>query len=590
MPSTLDLLKRLLGEHGREFAPKYALAIGCMIVVAGATSLSAYVLKYVIDTIFVHQNRAALVGITAGIVAIFMVKGVAAYFSEVVLGVIGNQLVAQTQKRMFDHLLKVDVAYFQENPSSGLVTKISYNASCVRDMLNMVSMSFGRDLFTIVGLIGTMIVLDPLLTAISLVGGPIAALSSRKMVARIKKAARGEIHSMSGIVQVTRELSQGSHVVKSFQLENKMRVRMFDAVDAVQRLANKMLRISASVNPLMETIGGIAVAGVVLYAGWRNLYHGETPGQFFAFITALLMCADPARRLSRVQLQLATASTGVRMMYELIDTPAKEDEPPGKPELCVGEGKIVLHDVVYSYIPNKPVLNELNLVVPPGKMTALVGHSGGGKSTVLALLQRLREPQSGFVTIDDQSIEDVSLFSLRRNVSVVGQEAFLFEGTILENIRAGLDNATDEMCVEAAKSANADAFISALPRGYQTQVGELGVQVSGGQRQRIALARAYLKNAPIILLDEPTSALDSETEEVIQRELRLLTKGKTTLVIAHRLATILHADVIHVIEAGRVIESGTHETLLAQGGAYSRLFRLQFSKFVESERPLAQVN
>lgn len=346
MPSTLDLLKRLLGEHGREFAPKYALAIGCMIVVAGATSLSAYVLKYVIDTIFVHQNRAALVGITAGIVAIFMVKGVAAYFSEVVLGVIGNQLVAQTQKRMFDHLLKVDVAYFQENPSSGLVTKISYNASCVRDMLNMVSMSFGRDLFTIVGLIGTMIVLDPLLTAISLVGGPIAALSSRKMVARIKKAARGEIHSMSGIVQVTRELSQGSHVVKSFQLENKMRVRMFDAVDAVQRLANKMLRISASVNPLMETIGGIAVAGVVLYAGWRNLYHGETPGQFFAFITALLMCADPARRLSRVQLQLATASTGVRMMYELIDTPAKEDEPPGKPELCVGEGKIVLHDVV----------------------------------------------------------------------------------------------------------------------------------------------------------------------------------------------------------------------------------------------------
>jgi subfamily B ATP-binding cassette protein MsbA len=341
-----------------------------------------------------------LLGITAGIVAIFIVKGTAAYFSEVVLGVIGNQLVAQTQKRMFDHLLKVDIAYFQEHSSSDLVTKMSYNATCVRDMLNMVSMSFGRDLFTIVGLIGTMIVLDPLLTAISLIGGPVAALSSRKMVARIKKAARSEIHSMSGIVHVTRELSQGSHVVKSFQLENKMRLRMFNAVDAVQRLANKMLRIQASVNPLMETIGGIAIAGVVLYAGWRNLYHGETPGQFFAFITALLMCADPARRLSRVQLQLASASMGVRMMYELIDTPAKEDEPAGKPELRVGEGKIVLHDVVYSYIPNKPVLNEMNLIVPPGKMTALVGHSGGGKSTVLALLQRLREPQSGFITID----------------------------------------------------------------------------------------------------------------------------------------------------------------------------------------------
>jgi subfamily B ATP-binding cassette protein MsbA len=588
MPSTFDLLKRLLGEHGREYAPKYALAIVCMIAVAGATSLSAYVLKHVIDTIFVHQNRAALLGITAGIVAIFLVKGVASYFSEVVLGVIGNQLVAQTQKRMFDHLLKVDVAYFQEHSSSDLVTRISYNASCVRDILNMVSMSFGRDLFTIIGLIVTMIVLDPLLTAISLIGGPLVALSTRKMVARIKKAARSEIHSMSGIVQVTRELSQGSQVVKSFQLENKMRVRMFDAVDAVQRLANKMLRIQASVNPLMETMGGIAVAGVVLYAGWRNLYHGETPGQFFAFITALLMCADPARRLSRVQLQLATASMGVRMMYELLDTPAKEDEPAGKPELYVAEGKIVLRDVVYSYIAGKPVLNDLNLIVPPGKMTALVGHSGGGKSTVLALLQRLREPQSGSIMIDDQPVADVSLVSLRRNISVVGQDAFLFEGTILDNIRAGLESATDEMCVEAAKSANADAFISALPRGYQTQVGELGAQVSGGQRQRIALARAYLKNAPIILLDEPTSALDSETEEVIQRELRLLTKGKTTLVIAHRLATILHADVIHVIEAGRVIESGTHEALLAQGGAYCRLFKLQFSKFIESGRAFAK--
>ena len=582
MPTTYDLIKRLVSEKGWEYAPRYAIVVVCMLLVAATTSLSAYMLKYVVDTIFVNQNRAALIGITFGIVAIFVAKGIAAYFSEVILGNIGNRLVADTQKRMFDHMMKVDVAFFQQYSSSELVTMMSYNANAVRGMLTMVSLNLGRDLFTIVGLIITMIALDPVLSAIALVGGPIAALSSRKMVARIKKATRSEIHSLSGIIQITREVSQGAQVVKSFQLENKMRSRMFDAVDAVQRLSNKMLRIGAGVNPLMETIGGCAVAAVIFYAGWRNLYHGESPGQFFAFITALLMCADPGRRISRVQLQLAQAAVGVRMMYKLIDTPAREAEPIEKPALDVTEGHIALRDIAFRYIENKPVLDNLTLDVPAGKVTALVGHSGGGKSTVFALLQRLREPASGVITIDDQPIVDVSLFSLRRNISVVGQDAFLFEGSIIENIRAGLDNASDEACIDAAKAASAHDFILSLPRGYETQVGELGGQVSGGQRQRITLARAYLKNAPIILLDEPTSALDSETEDIIQRELRKLTKGKTTLVIAHRLSTILHADLIHVIEAGRVIESGTHDQLLASSGAYSRLFKLQFAKFLDS--------
>jgi ATP-binding cassette subfamily B protein len=589
MPTTYDLIKRLVSENGREYGPQYALAIVCMVLVAGTTSLSAYVLKYVINTIFVNQNREALLAITLSIVALFVAKGFAAYFSEVILGNIGNQLVAQTQKRMFDHMLKVDVAFFQKHNSSDLVTKMSYNAGAVRNMLNMVSLQLGRDVFTIIGLVITMIALDPTLAAIALIGGPVAALSSRKMVERIKKATRGEVHSMSGIILITREVSQGAQVVKSFQLEKQMRIRMFEAIEAVQRRADKMLKIQAGVNPLMETVGGCAVAAVVFYAGWRNLYHHESPGQFFAFITALLMCADPGRRVSRVQLQLATAAVGVRMMYDLIDSPAREDEPPGKPELIVREGAISLRDVAFRYVPNKPVLNNMSLLVPPGKVTALVGHSGGGKSTVFALLQRLREPESGVIAIDDQPISDVSLFSLRRNISVVGQDAFLFEGSILENIRAGLDNASDEMCIAAAKAASAHDFIMSLPRQYANPVGELGGQVSGGQRQRIALARAYLKNAPIILLDEPTSALDSETEEVIQRELRKLTKGKTTLVIAHRLSTILHADLIHVIEAGRVIESGTHEQLLAEGGAYSRLFKLQFAKYLETKtQPLAQ--
>lgn len=589
MPSeTLDLLKRLARDYGREYAPQYGMAILAMMVMAGATALSAYVMKHVIDTIFVHQNRAALVGITIGIVAIFVVKGIAAYASEVMVGTIGNHIVAETQRRMFNHLLKVDVAYFQKFSSSNLVTRLSNNAGATRDVLNMISMSFGRDLFTIAGLVVTMIVLDPIMTAISLIGGPLIAMASRKLRKRVQKAAKSEVDSTAGIIKATRELSQGTQVVKSFQLENRMRTRAMDAISAVERLNIKMLRIRATVNPMMETAGGFAVAGVVLYAGWRNLYYGDTPGQFFAFITALLMCADPARRLSRVHLQLASAIVGVRMMYELLDTPAKEEEPAGKPDLEVTRGDIEFHDVSFAYISKKPVISELNLTAPAGKTTALVGLSGGGKTTIFGLLQRFREPDRGFITIDGQDLSSVSIASVRRSISTVGQDAFLFEGTIIDNIRTGLETASDEKCIEAAKSANADEFISKLPKKYEAQVGELGTQISGGQRQRIALARAFLKDAPIILLDEPTSALDSHTEEIIQRELKQLTKGKTTLVIAHRLSTILHADLIHVIDAGRVIESGTHDELLAKGGPYSRLFKLQFSKYAEQEGGLAR--
>nr|WP_246317635.1 ABC transporter ATP-binding protein [Hyphomicrobium methylovorum] len=580
------MIKRLVKEQGREYAPRYAVALVFMFIMAGATSLTAYVMKYVIDTIFVHQNRAALTGITLTIVVLFMVKGIASYLSEVSLGTIGNRLVAQTQQRMFDHLLKVDMAFFEKFSSSDLVTRISNNAASVRDVLNMILMSFGRDFCTVLGLFITMLVLDPIMTAIALIGGPIAALTSRKMVQRVQKAARSELMSASGINKAMRELSQGAKVVKSFQLEDAIRARASDAIGAVERRANKVLRIEASVNPLMETVGGFAVAGVVMYAGWRNLYYGDTPGQFFAFITALLLCADPARRLSRVRLKLASASVGLKMMYEILDLPAVEDEPPGKPDLKVRGGEVVFRDVDFAYDVEKPIIRRLSLQAPAGKMTALVGLSGGGKSTIFALLQRLRRPSHGTIEIDGQQIDAVSLDSLRRNISVVGQDVFLFEGSILDNIRSGLPDATDEMCFSAARAANAHEFIEGLPRGYDTQVGELGAQVSGGQRQRVSLARAFLKDAPIILLDEPTSALDSETEEVIQRELRELTRGRTTLVIAHRLSTILHADLIHVIDAGRVIESGTHDQLLALNGAYSRLFRMQFAHAYAPERKM----
>jgi ATP-binding cassette subfamily B protein len=277
-----------------------------------------------------------------------------------------------------------------------------------------------------------------------------------------------------------------------------------------------------------------------------------------------------------MQLQLTAAAVGAKMMYSLLDTPVTEKDAPGAADLKVAGGEVSFDKVAFAYQPDAPVLTDLSFIAPAGRTTALVGASGGGKTTIFNLLQGFWVPQRGTISIDGQPLAGLSLVSLRRQIALVSQDVFLFDGTIRENIKAGRRDASDEAVVQAARAAHADAFIRALPNGYDTQVGELGAQVSGGQRQRITLARAFLKDAPIILLDEPTSALDSGTEIIIQRALEQLTKDRTTLVIAHRLATILSADLIHVVEGGQVVESGTHHDLLRAQGAYARLYHLQF--------------
>lgn len=579
--TTVQVLKRLLSEHGRTYAPRYAVAFLFMGVVAGCTSLSAWMMKDVVNKIFVEQDRVALFWIPLLISLLFVIKGIAAYLQEVSLSRIGNRIVAQMQKRMYDHLLKMGVGFYQQYPSSDLITRITHNAQAARTMLDLIAMGLGRDLLTLIGLIIVMISQDPLLSAICLIGGPIAAFFLKRLTERIQKAAKNQFSGMSTIVGTMRESAQGIRIVKSFQLEPLLRRRMDGGVDAVEKLSNKIVAVQARVNPLVETLGGVAVAGAVIYAGWRNLSFGDTPGQFFAFVTALLMAADPARRLSKLQLQLATAAIGVHMMYELLGKPAAEVEGEHRPDLVVHEGEVRFEEVAFSYDSNSPVLRGLTMVAPAGRTTALVGLSGAGKTTVFNLLQRFWEPAGGVIRIDGQPISEVSIASLRRQIALVSQDVFLFEGTIRENIAAGREDASEEEIIAAARAAQADEFIRTLPKGYDTEVGELGSQISGGQRQRISLARAFLKNAPIILLDEPTSALDSETEQSIQEALQELTRGRTTIVIAHRLATVANADLIHVMDKGQVIESGRHRELIERGRLYARLYRIQFANAVE---------
>ena len=575
----LSLLKRLMFDKWRKYAPRYAVAFIFMFIVAGATALSAWLMKDVVNLIFVDRKSDALLWLPLIVVVLFTAKGIASYFQDVTLSRIGNRMVAETQTEMFDHLLKQDFGYYQRNPSSELITRLTMNAQSTRDAVNLLATSLGRDLFTLLSLVGVMVAQQPLMFAICMLAVPVGIYLQRKLVMRIRAVTQREVLSFGQIVQTMRETAQGIRVVKAFTLEPAMSGRMNEAVQAVERVGNKINAVNARVNPMIDTLGGFAVAAVIFYAGWRSLTYGETPGEFFSFITALLMAYEPARRLARLQIRLSQACIGVSMMYDVIDTKPDLTDRPGAPALKVPNGRVHFENVTFRYTPDAPVLRDLTLDIEAGKTTALVGLSGSGKTTIMNLILRFWDPEQGAISIDGQDIRDITLKSLRSQVSLVSQDVFLFDGTVRENIAAGHIDATEETIIAAAKAAYAHHFIQALAHGYDTQVGELGGQLSGGQRQRISIARAFLKNAPIILLDEPTSALDSESEQAIQRALAQLTERRTTLVIAHRLATVLNADRIHVIDNGRLAESGSHRELLASsGGLYSRLYDIQYAQ------------
>jgi ATP-binding cassette subfamily B protein len=433
-----------------------------------------------------------------------------------------------------------------------------------------------------VGLIAVMVIQDPLLSIIILIAGPIAALLVRQMGHFIKKGAQVEAATTAVTIGIVRETSQGARIIKSFQLEDMLRSHMFAAVKTMEDTTNKIAKVRAGVNPLIEVLGGLSVAGVIAYAGWQTTLGVETPGQIFAFITALLLAADPARRLARFHLQMRAHVVNVELMFEILDTPVAESKESLGSPLRVGKGQVRFDRVSFAYSPGKPVLRDISFAAEGGEMTALVGPSGGGKTTIFSLLQGFWRPDTGNILIDGQSIDATALASWRRNIALVSQDVFLFEGTIRDNIIAARPDASEDQLRTATRAAYADEFIQELPSGYDTSVGELGNMLSGGQRQRISIARAFLKDAPILLLDEPTSALDSEAEQKIQEALAELMHGRTTIVIAHRFATVLRAQRIYVIDGGLVVESGTHKDLLSRGDRYARLYKLQFQELQDS--------
>ncbi|MGO8908961.1 MAG: ABC transporter ATP-binding protein [Bradyrhizobium sp.] len=569
------LIRRLIMEQGVAYWRRYLLAFALMAVSAATTAGSAYLLGQVINQAYVDKNIRGIAILSGVTVVIFILKGAATYGHQVILSKISNAILANNQRRLFAKLMSESVGFFSDRHSSEFLARLTAGANSVTQVLSLLINAVGRDVLSLIGLIAVMVMQDPLMALLGFAVAPPAMLVLRKLVKRIKGLAHTQFTGTADIMETMQESLQGIRTVKAFTLEETMRMRIDASITAVELNANKMARVSNRSSPLMETLGGLAVAGGLMYGGYSVVALGATPGQFFSFLTAFLLAYEPAKRLARLNIELNSSLIGARKLLEIVDSPASEPDDDDKPALKLTDARVELRDVSFAYRPNEPVLNRMSFVAEPGKVTALVGPSGGGKSTVLALLLRFYEADSGDILIDGQSIANVSRQSLRRQTAYVGQDVYLFRDTIGANIAFGKHGASEAEIVAAAKAACAHDFIMGFPLGYDTPVGEHGAQLSGGQRQRVAVARALLRNAPIILLDEATAALDSESEKQVQEAIEHLCQNRTTIVIAHRLHTIMHADAILVVEGGEIVERGRHDDLLRRGGRYASFFRLQ---------------
>lgn len=578
------LIVRILKEYGGHHKAGYALAMAMTGVMSACTALTAYLLGSVVNALYHDKNFSGVVALSLAVVVLCTLKGLATYANAMLLARVGNRIVAETQIRIFGKLLQENVQYFSERHSSEFMNSAIHGSMALTNILNLLILALGRDLLSLVGLIIVMIRQDPVLSLVGFASMPLALLGVQKLMTRARSIASTQFHGTAAIQETMQETVQGLRVIKAFNLEKELRARIARDIDIVEQASNKMARVANRSAPLVEALGGVAIGAACLYGGYRVLQTGSAPGEFVAFMTAFLLSFDPARRIARLNVELSGNLVPARALLEQLDSAPTEPDDDEKPKLACEQGRVDFDQVAFSYRADQPVLRSVSFSARPRQVTALVGPSGGGKSTIFNLLLRFYEIGGGQISIDGVNIQDVARASLRRQIAYVGQDIFLFRGSIRENILVGRPDARQDELIEASKAAFAHDFIVGFPKGYDTPVGEFGWQLSLGQRQRVAVARALIKNAPLVLLDEPTASLDSESEHHVQEAIRRLCAGKTTLVIAHRLNTVRFADCIHVVEEGRIVESGRHDDLLRRGGRYTTFFRLQFPKeFAEAD-------
>ncbi len=577
-PSTKpSALRRLVREAVAPHAGAFMLAGLCMAMVAGSTAALAYLMDPVVNQVFVERRAELLWPVGLAVFATFAIKGIGAYGQTMIMTRVGQGILTELQERLFTHLLRMDLAFFTENRTGALVSRMTTDINAMRLAVSTALTGLGRESLSIVLLIAVMFYQDWLLATIAFVAFPATVIPVTGLGRRLRKVTANTQAQTGSLMTLISQSLGGIRLVKAYGLETYEATRAATLTRSIRDMIVKAERVKAISSPLMETFGGVAVTVVIVYGGWRVIQGVTSAGAFFSFITALLSAYRPMKALANANAQVNEGLAGAERLFAVLDTkPSVVDAPDAQP-LKVTGGEVALSNVGFSYDGAIMVLEGLNFTAPAQKTTALVGASGAGKSTVLNLIPRFYEPTAGVIAIDGQPLTSVTMSSLRDAIAFVGQEALLFDDSIAANIRFGRPDADDAAVADAARAAGAHDFITALPDGYATFVGERGQTLSGGERQRIAIARALLKDAPILLLDEATSALDAETERQVQAALERLKQGRTTIVIAHRLSTVAHADQIVVVDKGRVVEVGTHASLIARGGFYARLQALQFA-------------
>jgi subfamily B ATP-binding cassette protein MsbA len=570
--STSSLVRRVWREHLSRYRAQLAMAVGCMLVSAMATGLNAWIIGPTLDKIFIEKDPSMTTIIPLAIFAIGVTSAAANYGNVYFMRFVGQRIVADMQTRLFAHLIKSDIGLFNQQSSGRLVSRFTNDINLLRNAFSNVLTALAKGTLTTAFLVGLMIYQSPQLAAIALVAFPFAIYPLLRLGKRMRKVSDKTQTQLGDFTVTLDEIFQGVRTVKSYNREAFEARRAGSIIEKLSALYLKSARIQAAASPMMEVLSGFSIALVFWYGGTQVLNGETTPGAFTSFLGAFLMAYKPVRSMSGMNSTLQEGVAAAGRLFAVLDTPPAITSAPDAQELRLTGGHIRFEQVSFQYANLGGGVNEVSLDVPAGKTAALVGLSGSGKSTLVNLLLRFYDAQSGTISIDGQDIRQLTLSSLRNAMGFVPQECMLFDDTVRANIAYGREDASEEEIIEAAKNAAADDFIRALPQGYDTMIGSHGVLLSGGQRQRLAIARAILKNAPILLLDEATSSLDNESERSIQQALAKLMKGRTTLVVAHRLSTIVSADIIYVIDGGKVIESGTHDTLLSAGGKYHQLY------------------
>src|ERR1700704_2126937 len=585
--SSLVLVRRLMHDFIRRHAGKIALAFLCMGVAAGSTALRAWLMEPVLDRIFIARDASLLLMLGGAALVLALVKGGADYGQTVLMNRVGQRVIVDVQTASFARLIHADLAYFNATSSGMLISRLINDVSLLRNSAANVLAGIGRDAVTVVFLVGLMFYQDWVLALIAFFAFPLAIRPIVGIGRRMRRVSANTQAEMGQLTPLLSQPFQGARHVKAYGMEEYEQQRAAGLFERIYALADRANRTRARATPLMEALGGAAIAVVILYGGHQVISGTRTPGAFFSFITALLLAYQPIKALAILNANLQEGLAAAQRVFQLLDIePAIRDRPGARP-LRVAAGEVQFEAVRFGYGPDVVALDGISLIVPGGSTVALVGPSGAGKSTMLNLIPRFYDVEEGAISIDGQDVRAVTLASLRGAIALVAQEVSLFDDTVRANIAYGRFGASEEEIAAAAAAAGADRFIRELPQGYDTLVGEHGVLLSGGQRQRLAIARAMLRDAPILLLDEATSALDGESERQVQMALRSLMKGRTTIVIAHRLSTVIGADLICVLDRGRIVETGRHAQLLSRNGLYARLYETQFAPEGDTEDDLA---